>query len=83
MTLKGHKPTNCEWMVCKSNKIYPTGQKPPIAQYRTKITERVYTCSITKRKFKPSQMPMEWFNKPQIQNYVKQGCEMEKEYTIQ
>ena len=22
MTLKGHKPTNCEWMVCKSNKIY-------------------------------------------------------------
>ena len=22
MTLKGHKPTNCQWMVCKSNKIY-------------------------------------------------------------
>lgn len=22
MTLKGHKPTNCEWMVCKSDKIY-------------------------------------------------------------
>ena len=22
MILKGHKPTNCEWMVCKSNKIY-------------------------------------------------------------
>ena len=22
MTLKGHKPTNCEWMVCKSSKIY-------------------------------------------------------------
>ena len=23
---------------CKSNRIYPTGQKPPIAQYRRKIT---------------------------------------------
>ena len=22
LVLKGHKPTNCEWMVCKSNKIY-------------------------------------------------------------
>ena len=22
MVLKGHKPTNCEWMVCKSDKIY-------------------------------------------------------------
>ena len=22
MTLKGHKPSNCEWMVCKSDKIY-------------------------------------------------------------
>ena len=22
MTLKGHKPTNCELMVCKSDKIY-------------------------------------------------------------
>ena len=22
MTLKGHKPTNCQWMVCESNKIY-------------------------------------------------------------
>ena len=22
MILKGHKPTNCEWMVCKSDKIY-------------------------------------------------------------
>ena len=22
MTLKGHKPTNCEWMVCESDKIY-------------------------------------------------------------
>ena len=22
MVLKGHKPTNCEWMVCKSDRIY-------------------------------------------------------------
>ena len=22
MTLKGHKPTNCEWMVCTSDRIY-------------------------------------------------------------
>ena len=22
MTLKGHKPTNCEWMICLSDKIY-------------------------------------------------------------
>jgi hypothetical protein len=22
MTLKGHSPSNCEWMVCKSDKIY-------------------------------------------------------------
>ena len=22
MALKGHKPTNCEWMVCKSDRIY-------------------------------------------------------------
>ena len=22
LVLKGHKPTNCEWMVCKSDKIY-------------------------------------------------------------
>ena len=22
MILKGHKPTNCEWMVCKSDRIY-------------------------------------------------------------
>ena len=68
---------------CKSNRIYPTGQKPPIAQYRRKITEIVYTCSITKRKFKPSQMPLEWYNQPQIQQFVKQGWEMEKQYVIQ
>ena len=37
---------------CKSNTIYPTGQKPPIPTFRRKITEIVYTCSITKRKFK-------------------------------
>ena len=22
LVLKGHKPTNCEWMVCKSDRIY-------------------------------------------------------------
>lgn len=22
LVLKGHKPTNCEWMVCESDKIY-------------------------------------------------------------
>ena len=22
MVLKGHKPTNCEWMVCETDKIY-------------------------------------------------------------
>ena len=22
LLLKGHKPTNCEWMVCESDKIY-------------------------------------------------------------
>ena len=68
---------------CKSNTIYPTGQKPPIPTFRRKITEIVYTCSITKRKFKPSQMPMDWFNQPQVQQFVKQGWEMEKQYTIQ
>ena len=57
---------------CKSNTIYPTGQKPPIPTFRRKITEIVYTCSITKRKFKPSQMPMDWFNQPQIQKFVKE-----------
>ena len=33
---------------CKSNTIYPTGQKPPIPTFRRKITEIVYTCSIQK-----------------------------------
>jgi hypothetical protein len=77
------KKSKDPYVGCKSNTIWPTGMKPPIAQYQRKITEIVYTCSITKRKFKPSQMPMEWFNQPQIQQFVKQGWEMTKEYVIQ
>ena len=77
------KKSKDPYIACKSNNIYATGMKAPIAQYQRKLTEIVYKCSVTSRKFKPSQMPMDWYNQPQIQNYVQQGWEMSKEYVIQ
>lgn len=77
------KKSKDPYIAAKSNTIYATGMKAPIAGYQRKLTEIVYTCQLTKRKFKPSQMPMDWYNQPQIQNYVQQGWEVTKEFIIQ
>ena len=71
------------YVACKSNKIWNTGRKAPIAEYERNLTEIEYTCSITKRKFKPSQMPMQWWKQPEIQQYANQGWVCKKEYIIQ
>tara|TARA_R100001440_G_scaffold17338_2_gene29297 strand:+ start:1446 stop:1928 length:483 start_codon:yes stop_codon:yes gene_type:complete len=71
------------YVACKSNKIWNTGRKAPIAEYERNLTEIEYTCSITKRKFKPSQMPMQWWKQPEIQQYASQGWICKKEYIIQ
>lgn len=78
-----YKKNKDPYVACKSNKIWNTGRKAPIAEYERNLTEIEYTCSITKRKFKPSQMPMEWYRQPQIQEYARQGWIVKKEYIIQ
>ena len=77
------KKSKDPYVACKSNKMYATGMDAPIAAYKRKLTEIVYKCSVTGKEFKPSQLPMDWYNQPQIQHYVQQGWEMSKEYVIQ
>ena len=77
------KKSKDPYIACKSNKMYGTGMKAPIASFQRDVTEIEFECSVTGRKFKCSQMPMEWYKQEKIQHYVQQGWKLKKEYVIQ
>ena len=53
-------------------KLYETGKKAPSYEYSASATKAKFMCSLTKELFSLSQF-MDWYNKPQVQAYVKAG----------
>ena len=52
-------------------KMYATGKKAPKFEFKASA-DSVFTCSLTKKKYKLSQVS-EWFMTEGVQNFVKQG----------
>jgi len=55
-----------------SLKLYETGKKAPSYEYSASATKAKFMCSLTKELFSLSNF-MDWYNKPQVQVYVKAG----------
>lgn len=56
-------------------KLYSTGRKSPAFEFSIRATNFKLECSITKRKYRFSEV-LKWWQSPEIQKYVKEGWEL-------
>jgi hypothetical protein len=61
--------------VALSGKLYSTGRKSPAFEFSIRATNFKLECSITKRKYRFSEV-LKWWQSPEIQKYVKEGWEL-------
>lgn len=61
--------------VALSGKLYSTGRKSPAFEFSVRATNFKLECSITKRKYRFSEV-LKWWQSPEIQKYVKEGWEL-------
>ena len=55
-----------------SMRLFPTGNQSPKYEYSGEASKVKFTCSLTKKKYKLSQVD-EWYHTEGVQNFVKQG----------
>ena len=61
--------------VALSGKLYSTGRKSPAFEFSIRATNFKLECSITKRKYRFSEV-LKWWQSTEIQKYVKEGWEL-------
>ena len=61
--------------VALSGKLFSTGRKSPAFEFSIRATNFKLECSITKRKYRFSEV-LKWWQSPEIQKYVKEGWEL-------
>ena len=61
--------------VALSGKLYSTGRKSPAFEFSIRATNFKLECSITKRKYRFSEV-LKWWQSPEIQKYVEEGWEL-------
>ena len=61
--------------VALSGKLFSTGRKSPAFEFSIRATNFKLECSITKRKYRFSEV-LKWWQSTEIQKYVKEGWEL-------